>query len=285
MSAKTQTIITGTLLVLIMLSFATALTVDATYVTLLPGEQKSVRIEVDNNFNFDIEDVSVSVNTGGLPLTVIGSSQEDIDDLDEDDDDTASFTLRANTDAVPGDYEIPYTVFFKDVDDNDKDQQSGTFAIRISAETEIDFATETENPIRGQQGKVTLEVINEGLGDIKFVSIELLPSTSYTLLSGNKEYIGTIDSDDSDFATFDVMFDSTTASLQAKVRYKDFENTDQEQIVSLPLTVYSREKAIELGLIEESKTVLYGGIIVAIIIIWLVYRRIKKRRKNKNKGR
>lgn len=274
------------------LTFASAILVSSNYVTIYPGEEESVKITVDNNENSDIEDVSVSLvlsnSVNGqiisLPFSIVGSSTKDLDDLNEDDDDSASFTLKANANAEPGNYNIPYTIKYKEKDGNETGlTKEGSFGLMISAKTDLDFSASTkgsdsETAIVGKQGKISLEIINRGLGDIKAVSIDINPQ-GYDLISKEKIFIGTINPEDSDSADFDVIFKSQNPTLTATISYKDFNGGDQTQTVTLPLKVYTSEEALELGLISKSKVGIYIGTALALIIIWYVYRRIKKRKK------
>jgi len=161
MKSKTPIIaLISIFLVILTLSFASAVVVDADYITIFPGETGKVNIEIENNENIDIEDVSISLDLSGkvitnefgvavgtetLPFTIIGSSERDVDDLDEDDDDKVSFSIRAFTDITPGDYSIPYVLTYVDADDNDDDfKETGSFGIRVTSKTEIDFTIETK---------------------------------------------------------------------------------------------------------------------------------------------
>lgn len=289
MKLKTITAVGILMLYLIsMIAFASAIVVDAGYITTYSGEDASIKVEVENNFDYDIEEVSVKLNLENLPFTAISSSEKELDDLDENDDDSATFTLKVSNDVVPGDYNIPYVVSYTNVDTDNESTKEGSFGIRVSAKTDIDFSLETsgensEAAIVGQKGKISFKIINQGLGEVKFVSVQIFPS-DYELLSNDKIYIGNIDSDDSDFATFDVIFKSASPIFSAKIEYKDFDNNDQTETIAIPMKVYTQEKALEFGLIQKPNYVPYF-VAVVLIIIWLVWRKIKKSRKNKNRGR
>jgi len=273
-----------------MLAFTSALVVDADYKIAYPGEEVSIGIDVDNNFGYDIEDISIQLILDDVPFTSVGSSEKSLDDLDDGDDDSKTFTLKASTSTVPGDYDIPYIIRYTNAEETNatSENKTGSFGIRISAKTELDFSVEssgdtTDTALVGGKGKISLKVINQGLGEIKFVSVQIFPS-GFELTSGDKIYIGTIDSDDSDFATFDVIFKNTNPTLSAKVNYKDFDNKDQSKTVSLPIKVYTREKALELGLIQNPNYLPYG-IGAGVLILWYIIRKARKaRKKNKQKG-
>jgi len=272
----------GIILAIFALSFTSAIVVDADYITLFPGEEGRITVEIENNRNFDIEDVSMALRLDNVSFTSIGSSEKDFDDLDEDDEDTVTFTLRPSTDITPGDYNIPYVVKFVNAEnDSETFEREGSFGIRVSAKTEIDFSVDVrDNAIVGRVGKVSLEIINKGLGEIKSVSVRILPN-GFELLSKDKIFIGTIDADDTDLATFDVVYKTRNPVFSARVDYKDFDNNDNTDIVNIPFKVYTEDEALELGIIKKNNTLTYFFAAGVIIVGWLVWRRIKKKRKNR----
>lgn len=273
--------ITGALLLfaVILISAASAISVTSvTAETLAPGTEGVIRVEIENIFQDTVEDVTFSLNLENLPFIPIGSSSEGFDELEENDDGRFSFRIRAANDIAPGDYQIPYTIDYSI--DGERRERTGSIGVSVKAQPELSFSIETENPVIGTEGKVTLKIVNRGFADARFVSVKALPQ-GLTLLSESDVYIGTVDSDDFETAVFNVIFNSQKADFSAIVQYTDFENNKITKTVDIPITVYSQEKAIELGIIEESNLGLYIGIVVAIIIIWLVWRWVAKRRRMK----
>ena len=276
--------ITGIFFLVIAINMVSAVIVDADYVTLFPGEDGKISINIENNENFDIEDISISLVLEDVPFTSAGSSVRDINDIDEDDDDSVTFTLRPSTEIVPGDYSIPYRIdYVNSANTSQNFSKEGSFGIRISAKTDLDFTIETsEAAVLGSEGQISLEIINQGLGEIRSVSVQILPG-SFELLSKDKIFVGTIDADDSDTASFDVVYKGLNPVFSAKITYKDFDNNDQTKTVNLPVKVYTEEQALELGLISKSKTLTYFIVILVLFVIWYVWRRIRKRRKQKER--
>jgi len=131
----------------------------------------------------------------------------------------------------------------------------------------------------GSKAKISLKIVNKGLGEIKFVSVKISPQ-GYELISSKDVYVGTIDSDDSDTASFDVVFKTTRPTLSVIVNYNDFDNNAKTETINLPVNVYTTEKALELGLITKTKlsSLFIGG---GLVIIWFVWRKIKKSRNKK----
>lgn len=272
--------LTGIFLLILTLNFASALVVDADYITLYSGEQGVVEVKIENTENFEIEDISVILFLDKIPFVSVGSSEKDVDDIDEDDTEKIFFTLKSFTDVIPGDYEIPYSARYTNSENNSQTfEKKGSFGIRVGAKTDLDFSVEIRgNAIIGEKGRISLEVINKGLGEIKSMSVQIFPK-GFELLSKDKIFIGTIDSDDTDLASFDVIYKITNPILSARIEYKDFDNKEQSETIDLSFKVYTEEKAIELGLIKKNNTNFYIGTTIVILVFWLIWRRIKKKRK------
>ena len=98
-------------------------------------------------------------------------------------------------------------------------------------------------------------------------------------------FIGTVDADDTDIASFDIVYETTNPSLSARVEYKDFDNKDFIETVNIPFKVYTKEQALELGLIEKSNTPRNVGIVVAVLVLWFLWRNVKKRKRDKIRKR
>ena len=285
---KILSILALTFLVIVIAStsFASAITVSSlTQGKLYPGEQATISLSIKNTLNQDVEDVSMNLLLEETKFISVGGSEESIDEIREDKDKSFDFTLKASQDIAPGDYNIPYVISYTDPNpssDGKKIEKKGSIGVTVSARTELDYIASAENPVIGQQGKVSLKIVNRGFGDVKFVSVKIKPQ-GFTLLSSEDVYIGNVDSDDFETATYDVLFKDQTARLKASVEYRDFDNKKLVEEIDLPLNVYTREKALELGIIQKNNTWMYGIIVVFVVIAWFVYRTIKKRMKRNKK--
>ena len=256
--------------------------------TIYPGESASVRINLENNFDYDVQEVSFSlepVSTSLLvasPISIEGVSQKNYDEIREDKSKTVEFIIKVSSSIEPGNYNIPYKLSYED-DNNSLITSTGVISISVSSKINIAYSISQETPIINSQDKITLKIINKGFGEIKFVNVELLDSQGYTLLSDNNVYIGSISSDDFQTASFNVIYTKEGASFNAIVTYKDFENNDKVENINFNLEVYSKKEAISLGIIKANNTPAIVTVIIIIIIVWLVWRAIKKRRKAKLK--
>jgi len=243
---------------------------------LAPGEEGRLTVILKNTFDNDIEDVSLSLDLSTIPFTAVGSSEFSLNRIDNDDKESFVFLLRADSSAKTGDYSIPYTITYR----NSSTPKKGTIGIKISAKPNLDFTSSTDIPVIGQKSKLTLKIVNKGLGDAKFVSFTLSPD-GLTLLSEPTIYIGSIDSDDFESASFDVIYQSKSATLAGNLEYRDIDNKLYTKSISIPVEVYTKDEAIKKGIIQKSNTTTYILVVVILIVLWLIWRAIAKRRRLK----
>lgn len=248
-----------------------------------PGSSGEVTIKIKNTLGSTVDDVSLSLDLSNVPFVSTGSSEDSTSELNRGKIETFDFELKASSSAKLGDYDVPYTLTYKL--NNTLQTKKGTIGLSIQANPDLVYSATTENPVSNTQGKIILNIINKGLGDAKFVDVTVTPD-GYTLLSDDEIYIGTISSDDSQTASFDVSFTGTNPSLNAQVEYRDFNNQKITKVVSLPVTVYTQQRAIELGIIQKSYTLYYAIAVVIILIIWFFWRRSRrKKRMSRAQGR
>ncbi|MBI5803748.1 hypothetical protein HY450_00725 [Candidatus Pacearchaeota archaeon] len=273
-----------TLAVVVFLSsFVSALAINSVLVDeLSPGQEGTIRVELENLLSDDVVDVSLILDFSNTPFIPVGTSEQSIDEIREDDEEIFAYRLKASSTAPPGDYEIPYELKYS-INDDDK-SRSGTIGVKIASNPDLTFSIETQTPVVNRNGKLTLKIVNKGFSDARFVSIKAVPE-GFTILSEDEIYIGNIDSDDFETANFDVRFTSANANLITIVEYLDFSNKKVTQNVEIPLKVYTEEKAIELGIIQKSNTLTYIAIAIVIILIFIIWRAIKKHRRMKRSQR
>jgi len=280
MKIKIKLIVLSIFALLFSLSLVSALVIESVDINkVFPGQISPLTISVKNNLNDDVEDVSLVLKLDEILFTTSGSSEDSEDEIREGKKRNFNFALKISSNINPGDYNIPYELTYTDVED-ERITKTGSFGVTVSAKTELSYGIELDNNIIDEKGKLSIKVINSGLGDIGFVYVKIISTNGFEVLSTNEEYIGAVGSDDFELATFDVLFKETGASLTAQITYKDFDNNQETKTILLPVNVYSREKALKLGLIKKDYRWVYG-VIAGIILIWFIYRRIKKKNKLK----
>jgi len=284
MKTRTKTISAFIFILLIGISLASALTINSVSTSpdeVAPGEISKIRIEIVNNGDETVTDVSVSLDLSIVPFAPFDSSSEfSIDEIKKDRTKQADFEISALNDAKSGNYKIPVKISY--TENGVLNTRQSLISLLVNSEPIIEASVEDGLLLKGQKNAITIKVVNKGLADVKFLEIEVGNSGSYTLLSPKKVYIGDIDSNDFDSAEFQIFFKETSpdkVNLLITVKYKDVTGKEYIYDDSLESKVYSQEQAISLGLITKSNTSTIIIVIVVIIVIFFIYRKIRNRRK------
>ncbi len=298
---KRMSIVLGILLSLLFVATADAVTVLSSNVfpdEIEPGDTATINIILENNLNEDVEDVSVSlifrelirdsfgnvVSVNELPFAPHDSSNEvSLDELGENDDEEVVFRIKALNDAESGTYKIPIEIVYYDLD-GDRFEKDSLISLTVNAQPVLGVSLEESLLLKGQENELTVKVVNKGLSDVRFLEVEIGKGSYYSILSSKNVYVGDVDSDDFDSIDFKILFKENSPSrvnLPVTINYKDAVNNAHEESFILPLSVYTRDQATQLGLLKKSRTGTYITIIIVLIVIWIVYRKIRKRRKKK----
>ena len=279
MKTTQKILIITALSIILFANLSSALIINSVFVEpISPGKEGKIEIEVENIFDVDVKDVAILLDFKDTPFIPIGTSEQSTDEIKDNDEENFIFTLKASADSIPGDYEIPYTLEYEK--DDETKIRTGTLGIRISANPDLTFSANAENAVQNKQGTITLRIVNKGFYDARFVSVKILPE-GFTLLSENEIYIGSVDSDDFETATFDVIFNSLNTELSVVVEYKDFDNKLVIENVQIPIKVYSQTEALELGITKKSNLPFIISGVVFFILIWIFWRIVKKQRRLK----
>ena len=240
-----------------------------------PGEIAEVSISLENQGKSKVENILVSLDLKDAPFIPVNSAAEKlIDELNKNDIDTLTFSLKSLPEAKPGLYKIPVKISYENT------VQETVIGISIKAAPELDIAIEeTTLYIAESKGEVTVRVVNRGLTEAKFLNVKLFNSVSYDIISSDSFYIGSIEPDDFETVVFELFLKEPITSLNIQIEYKDLNNNLIQENVALPMTIYSREEALKIGLIQESNAFLTIIIIIALIALIFLYRRYKKNKK------
>ena len=283
---KKQIVLITLVFIILSLAGISALVVDSVNMNpdeIAPGETSKVNLGLENNGNLDVNDVNVILDLSAVPFAPYDSSSEfNIDEIRDGRIKYAEFEIIALSDAKSGIYKIPVKVSYEE--DNEIKTKNLLISININSKPVIGISSENALLLKGQENEVSIKIINKGLNDVKFLEIGVGGSTSYDILSEKNVYVGDVDSDDFEEESFNIYFKPNSLSrvnLPVSLRYKDSLNKEYTEELTIPLTIYSKEKAIEAGLLQKSNTSTYITIVVVIIIIYIIYRKIKKSRKRK----
>ena len=271
------------LLVLILVGSVSAVNINSVNsVEIEPGKTGLINIDVENNHEFDVEDVSLILDLSSVPIAPYFSSAEAfIGQLDEGDEESINFNVVVSAGAELGLYKIPVMISYVDKDGVEFDKVD-FISVLVVSDPKISVYLDEPNYIVGNRADISVQIVNRGLSDVKFLSIELKDSSFYDLLSLDEIYVGDLDSDDFDNAEYKLILNyplPNKINLLFKIKYYDANNNFYSEDVTLVADVYSVEKAKQLGLISNVDYTWLPILIVILIVSFIVYRIIKKRRR------
>ncbi len=255
--------------------------IDVVYKSLTPGNTTELTIKLSNMGSAVADDVSVTLDLTD-PFTAIKSSERYIGDIKSHETKDIEFKILVDATADIKAYEIPLSIEYFDSSGTKREitkdigiQVTGKPEIKVTLE-EADFFTS------GSKGKVTINVINKGFADVKFLNLKLLSTEQYDVLSSSETYIGNLDSDDTDSEEFEIQIKQVPPGripLKIEVSYKEKNsNVDHVDSMDVWLNVLSKEEYAQKkptnGIVSLLITAIGAliGIIILILVIWFVYK-------------
>jgi len=280
----TKILVLLTAIFIAQMCLASALTINSAISTpreVQPGEKFRLDLKIENNLNADVSNVVITLDLSKVPnfAPYQSSNEIRIDSINENDDEKASFDLIASSDAISGTYTIPVKITYDGGGVEEK-----TVSVIINAKPNIEISPEENVLIKGTKGKISIKIINSGLGDAKFLSINLKQVAGIQVIGSDKIYIGNIDSNDFDTADFNIFVDadaSSSINIPIELTYTDSRNNQITKQETFSIKTYTQKEAIVLGLINKNNTFLIIISVVGVIVVFLIYRKIRKRNKSK----
>ena len=178
---------------------------------------------------------------------------------------------------------IPLTIRYSDAL-NKNYNRSSIVTLIVGGEPDVSIYIDSSTIYKSKSaGEITVKIVNKGLPDMKFVNVKLSNSSRYRVISPSEVYIGNIDSDDYETADFKLYIERVSdkkITLPLAVEYKDANNKNYKNVVSLELPLYSSSEAKRLGLTEGNGSFKWIVLIVLAVGGFFGYRIWKKRRKH-----
>jgi hypothetical protein len=256
---------------------------------LRPGEEGTITVSVRNIADSLLRDIRLDLDLSGSSFTPVGSvATAYIGRLDKDESTSFAFKIFADPSAESKAHKIPLIVSYSD-DSLTKYSKNYTAGVIVfdapSYVLNIEDRTLREPK---KKGKFTLSISNTGSSDLKYLTLEIVPSDDYVVLSKNKEYLGNLESDDFETSEFEIYpaADKLSLPVDLVIAYKDkFNNaySDKKQVV---LGLYSPEDMKKYELAAKKSNMWMVVVLLGVLLVaWIFYRRWeKKRRISKSKS-
>lgn len=252
-------------------------------VTLSPGNPAELQVIIRNGADISVKDVRIDLSLPGDIGFYNDFSRRKIFSMAPKSSNLIKFNVVPHPSAADGIYNGIITINYLSKTGEER-SDIYNFSLTIKSDPKIYATIEESSLYAGQNvGDITIKFVNEGLGDVKFLTAQVEETSDFESITSKKEYIGDLDSDDFESVSFTIK--KTTLKneimIPVKIYYKDSLNQDFEESFNLELKI---RDAKELGN-GNGYTIYYvigGGVVV--IILFLFYRSRKKRRR-KDKGK
>lgn len=203
---------------------------------LKPGEQCTLEIEVENNFDdsdsnnqkigdISFDTVTINVDSSGSDLDV--DDADDIDNLDGGDSDSVTMDLEFDEEADDGTYNVDIRVSSRD-ENGALHGEAFSFKMEIERLThDIQISRVEVSPNRvdacdASSVKVTAQILNQGKRNEDEVAVEVsIPDLKFVKKVENLE----LDEDDSTSVSFDVAVPAGTKAGLLRIDLKTFFDT------------------------------------------------------------
>ena len=255
--------------------------VNSTPDKIQPGQEAQVKINVKNQANFLLKDITIKLDltSNTLPFAPLNSvTEKRIDTLPEIQETSFTFNIITLPNAKPDIYKIPIKISYYD-QFNQLYTKEDVIALIISSTPSIDINIERSELIESKKGTLTINLVNDGLSSVKLLNIEILNSNQFNLLSSRKIYIGGLDSDDSETIDLNLIpLKKNSVLIPLSITYKDTNNQDYNIQENIGARVYSIDEAKQIELIKSNGFLKFLIILIVIVFLYIIYRRRRKRK-------
>src|SRR3989338_3594154 len=217
------------------------------------GGSATLILVLDNTLEDDLENIRISLDLSNplIPISPIESSTEVVfDKLDEGEQRSANFNIIILPEAKAGIYKIPVNISYFVEGENISVQKVELIGVQVNSDPKLRVVSEGLI-IQNLESKIEIKIVNEGLSDINYVSVEL---TMFSL-----ENFGSL------------------IAVPVIIKYRDALNHEFTKQETVLVPVYTQEEAQKVGLVERPNYIYL--LILVLIIGFLIYRSIKKKRK------
>lgn len=187
-----------------------------------------------------------------------------------------TFPLLVYPEAESKIYKIPVSITYYD-DVGRQYQETTITSLNVNSKPDLYIIIEgTTLDKKTRTGDVILDIINQGVSNIKLLTVTMQESEQYEIIStSNKEYLGNIDSDDFKTARYKITInnDLEEITMPIKLTYRDALNNEFTETIEI---THKLREPTSNG--NNTGTIITIIIILSIIGIWY-YKRKQKRKK------
>ena len=246
----------------------------------IPGQSTEIKILIKNDAKSNVRDVIIKINLSDLPFALMNDvSEKKIDSIAYQEHKEISFNLNVLSDAEIKTYKIPVHISYYDSFGNNV-ARAELISLDVFSEPSMEISVKKSELIENTESKAVIQLVNNGLSNIKFLEIRFINLGNYEITGTDYYYIGDLDSDDYETLEVNIIPKQKNIELVMDLSYRDINNKIYNEQITLKPQVYDVKEAKKIGLIKTSYVGTVFFAIIILVVIFFVYRKIRKKRKN-----
>lgn len=240
------------------------------------GESQILEIELENINSINLKNVLLNLDLDDVEDKILtiesGSNQKFVPLIKPNEKFKVQFNLVASPEAESKPYLVPLNISFEDNLDNTFSKNL-LGSVRVYSEPLLTIKLDSQEKFTTGKGKITLAIANPGTSSIKGTQIEVLPSDDYKVVEGDFQYVGDLNPDDFQTVQLDAaILNSDSATLKIKASYLDSYNNQNEELVDVPLKLFTQDELKSLNLSSSSSGGgIFGYIITLVLLVVAFY--------------
>ena len=234
-----------------------------------PGATGTISVTIKNSANSPVRDVKIKLNVNDSTFSPIGSGVEKLVGVVlGGEEKTLEFTLSPLATADSKTYSMPVDISYKDelgTVYSTRDYIGVVVGETPSLLVEIS-SSEITKP--NTVGTVEFKIINNGLGDVKFLNVVVAQNGgAYEIASEPSIYVGTLAGDDSETVDYKIYVGNAQGNVQIPLTltYRDSNNQEYSQTINTQLRIYTPEELAKFGMANDGTNIWLILIGVAIV--------------------
>ncbi len=246
-----------------------------------PGNSVLVGFDLKNEGDGSAKDVRITLSQTTKNFIVEGSAEKFIDAVSPKQSAPISFNLVIDPSVSIGTFSIPVSLTY--LDETKGVNYSTTKYIGLTVSGKYNFIiTKTQDAIApGKTGKASLEIANGGSQEALYLTLKVLPSDPLSVPQ-SEIYLGNLKSDEFDTQDFSLKVDKDASPgvypLNLQLLYKDAFGNSYDKTYNADITVSSLKEFEQANKGKLPTYVIFIIIFILVIIAYIVYKRLKKRK-------
>lgn len=213
---------------------------------IIPGTSGKVSFVLDNSNSISVQNVHVSLGLDAVENKIFtvesGTSEQVFSNIAGNEKKLVTFNVVVSPSAVSKPYLLPLTITYEDSLGTSY-TKSVFGSVNVYSKPLVVVQLDKQDIKTQGSGKITLSIANPGTSSVKGTQITILPSEDYQILDGGYSYLGDLNPDDFQTVQSNIYIkNAQAATLKVKLSYADSYNVAKEEIVELPLVLYTAEE-------------------------------------------